>query len=79
MEDERGRGNSGHSLRDPAIGLDIWQWAQRRGSMMLRAGEAGVHYMPMADGAIFEVVSTPAGIVARPLNAIAEDALAQWE
>lgn len=79
LERERARENSGHRLREPAVGLDIWEWTDRHGSLMFRADSAGVDYLPMADGAIFEVVSTPGGIVGRPLNAIAEDALAQWE
>ncbi len=79
LEDERSREPVAHRLHEPGIGMDIWQRSYGGRGMMLAAGRSSVRFLPMADGAIFEVAMTPAGLVGRPLNGIAEDALARWD
>lgn len=79
LEDERSREPTAHRLYEPGLGMDVWHRASRGPGLMLEAGRSSVRFLPMADGAIFEVSMTPAGLVGRPLNGIAEDALGRWD
>ena len=35
-------------------------------------------YLPMADGALYDIKVSPTGLVARPLNQAARDAVGSW-
>jgi hypothetical protein len=35
-------------------------------------------YLPMADGALYDIRVSPTGLVARPLNQAARDAVGTW-
>lgn len=62
-------------------GLDLWSLARRyrRWLPWLDAIYGSAAYMPMADGARYEVSVGTTGLVARPLNAQARQAVAQWQ
>lgn len=79
LEDERSREQLAHRLHEPGVGMDVWEWAYQGRTMMLDARRDQVRFLPMADGAIFEVTMTPTGLTGRPLNGIAEQALARWD
>lgn len=79
LEDQRNRERSDHRISREAIGIDIWRSARDGWSLMVEPGLATVNYMPMADGAIYEIVLSGQDIVSRPLNGAAQAALGQWE
>lgn len=79
VEDERSRVRSVHSLSEP-VTLDVWQFARRYPKLMpgVDAHYGTATYLPMADGAVFEVTMTRTGLIARPVNETAENAVGQW-
>lgn len=79
LEDERSKERSVYEIIKPDIGVDIWANARDGWSMLVDARYGSATYLPMADSAIFEVVLTPSGLVGRPLNGSAEDAVGRWE
>jgi len=79
LEDERSKERTVHGLRDHAVGLDIWRQARQGWSFLVDARYGSAAYLPMADGAIFEVTVTPGGLVGRPLNGSAQQAVSGWQ
>lgn len=60
-------------------GLDLWRWLRdtEQGLFLFDARGARVTLLPMADGAVFNVSLTSAGLVAEAQNQAAQDALAR--
>lgn len=79
LEDERSKEASEYQISRPAIGFDVWQNARSGWSMMINADYGMGNIMPMADGAIYEVTLGNTGLITRPLNGAAQDALKRWE
>lgn len=61
-------------------GLDFWGFAQRNAGWIpwVDAGYGSATYLPMADGAEYQVSLSQTGLLARPANAAAKDALSHW-
>jgi len=61
-------------------GLDLWGLAQRNAGWLpwVDAVYGSATYMPMADGAQFSVSLSPTGLLARPANKPAQDAMAHF-
>ncbi|SDR88413.1 hypothetical protein [Pseudomonas oryzae] len=59
-------------------GIDLWRWLRETGNgfPLFDARGARVAFLPMVDGAVFEVSLTSAGLVAEARNQAARDALA---
>lgn len=79
LEDERSKERTVYSLRRADVGLDIWRQARQGWSFLVDARYGSAAYLPMADGAIFEVTVTPGGLVGRPMNGSAQQAVAGWQ
>lgn len=78
IEDEREAVRTVHAMaQDP--GLDLWTLAQQYGryAPLVDASYGSGTYLPMADGAVYEVSITQSGLVARPANAAAQAAVSQ--
>ena len=71
-----------HSVLDLSAdqGLDLWGLAQRNAGWLpwVDAVYGSATYMPMADGAQFSVSLSPTGLLARPANKPAQDAMGQF-
>lgn len=80
LEDERRKTRSVHQLFERQYGLDMWQWVQENGRLLpiIDAVYGSATYLPMEDGAIFQVSLSANGLVAKPLNPIAVDAVNNW-
>lgn len=80
LERERSAPRSVYDLA-PQAGLDLWSLAERHGRWLpwVDAVYGSATYLPMADGARFEVTMTQSGLVARPLNAPARSAVRAWD
>lgn len=79
VEQELGSERSVYGLaEDP--GLDLWRLAREHGRWLpfVDARYGSATYMPMADGAVYEVSLSQSGLIARPANAAAEAAAEAW-
>jgi len=76
---ERAAPRTVHALQVPAQ-LDAWELARRYKEWLpwIDALYGSATFVPMADGALFEVKVTQSGLVARPLNQAARQAVGSW-
>jgi len=77
LNDER----SVYPLDQEHLGLDLWQWAKQFNlrKVGIDATYGNATYLPMADGAQYEVSLTRTGLIARPFNKTAEEAISRWK
>lgn len=68
-----------HPLNTGA-GLDVWALAQQHERWLpwVDATYGNATYLPMADGAVYEVRATASGLIGRPLNKRARAAVREW-
>lgn len=69
-----------HALAPPDT-VDVWSIARRGKNWVpfIDALYGNATYVPMADGAVYQVVVSPAGVMARPLNQPARQAVGGWK
>ena len=79
IEDEQSKVRSVHALSEPVM-LDVWRFARKYPKLMpgVDAHFGTATYLPMANGAVFEVTMTRTGLIARPVNEEAENAVGEW-
>lgn len=79
LAEERSGPRTVFTLARPA-GLDLWKVANRyeRWFPLVDAVYGSAAYLPMANGARFEVSITQSGLIARPANGAAVRATAAW-
>lgn len=79
IADERSAPRTVFELARPR-GLDVWTLARRLHGVLpwLDALYGSATYLPMADGAHYAVSISTTGLVARPLNREAREAVAAW-
>lgn len=66
-----------HSL----YGVDLWRWLRlgQHDLFLFKPQALRVTYLPMADGAVYAVSLSPTGLMAKPLNQAADQALKDWK
>lgn len=69
-----------HALVAPDT-VDVWSLARRARDYapFIDALYGSATYVPMADGAVYQVTVSPTGLVARPLNEPARQAVGGWK
>jgi hypothetical protein len=80
IDAERLEPRSVHSLADNP-GIDLWSLTQRH-QRWLRLADAvygSAVYVPMADGARYTILVSQSGLLVRPANEIAKNAIQGWE
>lgn len=79
VEDEQSQPRSVYALAQER-GLDIWTLTRhyRRWLNWVDAYYGSAAYLPMEDGAVYIIVINQSGLVARPANDIAEQAVQRW-
>lgn len=79
IEDERTQVRSVYSLNPPQR-IDPWDLVHRYHSWVpwMDALYGSATFLPMADGALYEIKVSQSGLVARPLNQAARDAVGNW-
>lgn len=79
VEDERSQARTVYSLNQPQR-IDPWDLVHRYHSWVpwMDALYGSATFLPMADGALFEIKVSQSGLVARPLNQAARDAVGSW-
>jgi hypothetical protein len=80
VDDEMSEQRTVHALSED-MALDVWQVARRFPKLMpgVDAYYGTATYLPMADGARFEVTLTRTALIARPMNDAAREAVGNWE
>jgi hypothetical protein len=79
LDDERTKQRSIYPLSSSAIGVDIWQWLQSMNSdSLVDARYGNSTFLPMVDGGQYQISVSSSGLLARPLNQPARDAVDQW-
>jgi hypothetical protein len=68
-----------HALSVPDT-VDVWDLARRTREYLpwIDALYGNSTYVPMADGATYQVSVSPSGLIARPLNGAARDSVGGW-
>jgi hypothetical protein len=79
IDDEMSEERTVHALSDE-LRLDVWRVARKFPALMpgIDAYYGTATYLPMADGARFEVTLTRTALIARPMNDAAREAVGQW-
>jgi hypothetical protein len=79
IEDERTEPRSVYELHTPGR-IDPWELIHRYHSWMpwMDALYGSATFLPMADGALYEIKVSQSGLVARPLNQAAREAVGSW-
>ena len=79
VEEELNKQRSAHALSDP-VTMDVWHFARKYPKLLpgVDAHYGTATYLPMANGAIFEVTMTRTGLIARPVNEAARRAVGEW-
>jgi hypothetical protein len=79
IEDERSQARTVYSLNPPQR-IDPWDLVHRYHSWVpwVDALYGSATFLPMADGALYEIKVTQSGLIGRPLNQTARDAVGSW-
>ena len=79
IEDERSMARTVYSLNPPQR-VDPWELVHRYRSWVpwIDAVYGSATFLPMADGALYEIKVSQSGLIARPLNQAARDAVGGW-
>ena len=80
IEDEHRNERTVHQLQESKYGLDVWAWLQNNGKYFpwVDAVYGSATYLPLKDGAIYQVSLSNTGLVALPVNKVAEEAVGSW-
>lgn len=78
FEDETSQPRTAFDLNPSASWIDFWQLDHRFGLPMLQAKYGSATFMPLRDGASYEVLLSATGLLAKPLNDEAKQAVAEW-
>ncbi|PCK03492.1 MAG: cation/multidrug efflux pump [Alteromonadaceae bacterium] len=80
LEDERRGKRTIHQLRVSEYGIDAWDWVNSMDGLFpwIESGYGSATYLPMADGAIYQVSLAMDGLTAKALNDNAESAIKRW-
>lgn len=80
LEQERSSERTVYSLNESQFGIDVWAMFNGFGdSSLVDAVYGSATFVPMADGALYEVRLSNTGLLARPLNDLARNAVYRWE
>jgi len=79
IESERSASRSVYALNEPAF-MDVWQLARQYKDNLrwIDALYGSATFLPMADDAQFQVSVSQSGVLARPLNEPARQAIGSW-
>ena len=79
VEEELSKHRSVHALSEP-VTMDAWRFAREYPKLLpgVDAHYGTATYLPMANGAVFEVTMTRTALIARPVNEAAREAVGDW-
>ncbi|MGD0504955.1 MAG: hypothetical protein ABSD02_19640 [Steroidobacteraceae bacterium] len=79
IDDERSQPRTVYELHPPGK-IDLWSLIHdyHRWLPWFDALYGSATYLPMADGALYDIKASPSGLLARPLNQAARNAVGNW-
>ncbi len=79
LDDERTKERSVFELSKTPAGVDVWRWIKEMdNNSLVDARYGNSTFLPMVDGGQYQISVSNFGLLARPLNQIATDAVEQW-
>ncbi len=80
LDKERNAERTVYELNPSETGIDIWRWWKiiDARTPWLDALYGSATFVPMADGALYEINLTHTGLLSRPLNERAQEAIKRW-
>jgi hypothetical protein len=80
IEQETTEKRTAHSVHPDLYGVDLWQVVNKHPDWLpvVDAVYGSATYLPMKDGALFEITLSNTGLVARPVNQVARDAVSTF-
>lgn len=80
LDQERNAERSLYTLSQSPYGVDLWSAVKIAGGLpWVDAVYGNASFVPMADGALYEVSLSHSGLVTRPLNEHAQAAVTRWQ
>ncbi len=81
LDMERNAERSVYSIAPSQTPFDLWLWLERFDQQMpfVDAAYGSAAFVPMEDGAAYEVMLSNTGLLARPLNDAASQAVGRWQ
>ncbi|GAA5442263.1 hypothetical protein Misp06_00437 [Microbulbifer sp. NBRC 101763] len=81
LRDERARERSVHQIDGTNYGVDVWRFVKGfdKSLPFVDAVYGSATFLPMEDGAVYDVRISHSGLLARPLNKQATSALDGWK
>ena len=72
---------SSYSITKSPLALDLWQIIHQHPQWfsVLDANYGSARYLPMKDGALYQISLTNTGLHVRPLNDVANNAMSEWK
>ncbi|MFT6390001.1 MAG: hypothetical protein ACJAUP_003401 [Cellvibrionaceae bacterium] len=79
LDDERLKPPSIHLVATQLKGVDVWSWLkQSKNNSVVNARHGNSTFLPMVDGGQYQISLSESGLLARPLNQPAIEAVEQW-
>lgn len=81
IEQQESARNAQITLAQSPYGVDLWRWLRldQHDLFLFDPEAARVTYLPITDGAMFNVTLSPTGLLAKPMNQAANQALKDWQ
>lgn len=81
LEEERSEERTLYSFSESKLGIDVWALFHNDGDGLgfVDAVYGNAIFAPMSDGALYEVLLSNTGLLARPLNDQAQAAVESWD
>lgn len=81
LDEERNAPRTVHALYSDTVPVDVWQLCREVSEQLpwLETIYGSATFVPMSDGALYEVVLTHSGLAAKPLNERAQTAVNRWQ
>lgn len=81
LDKERSGERTVYALNRSRLGIDVWAFFNGRGNSfnLVDAVYGSATFVPMADDALYEILLSHTGLLARPLNEPAQMAVQRWE
>ena len=81
LEKERNAEHTAYDLNSSLAYVDVWQWIRKSAVFIpwLNTVSGSATYVPMSDGALYEVSLSQTGLTAQPLNERAQTAVKRWQ
>lgn len=79
LDQERSAPRTVQNVTGESLGFDLWQWFKGSDLGLISAEFGSATFMPMADGATYSISVTSNGLVAKPVNNAARNAVANWQ